>query len=71
MDLFSRAVDTQISQGFKCRLEKSLEWRSRNLEHTGKSIEIKIAGKSSWTPAAPQSVPFLLLKSFLAPREML
>lgn len=71
MDLFSRAVDTQISQGFKCRLEKSLEWRSRNLEHTGESIEIKIAGKSSWTPAAPQSVPFLLLKSFLAPREML
>lgn len=40
-------LGTQNSQGFKCRLEKPLERRSRNLEHAGKSMEIKIAGKSS------------------------
>lgn len=69
----SAGLGTQNPQGFKCRLEKSLEWRSKNLEHTGKFKEIKIAGKSSvqifLDSYSPPACP-LLLKSFLAPQML-
>lgn len=45
------------------------------MEHTEKPMEMKIAGKSSvqilLDSCSPHPVPFLLLKSFLAPRAML